>query len=114
MGKCHGGMPGCGRKSRNKDSYCLPYTTAKRTLGQVMVNRRSLQDVTIAAAAKKPRLERSEDESRLLNRDAWYSLVEMRHKARAETMRQVWVGCQKVLCLRKSYVLYCRQVLHNH
>jgi len=31
-----------------------------------MVNRRSLQDVTIAAAAKKPRLERSEDESRLL------------------------------------------------
>jgi len=24
MGKCHGGMPGCGGKSRNKDSYCLP------------------------------------------------------------------------------------------
>jgi len=83
MGECHGCMPACGGTSRNKDSYCLPCTTAKRALGQVVVNRRSPQDITVVTTAKKSKFERSEEESRLLNKDSRYSFVETRHKAMA-------------------------------
>jgi len=77
-------METCQVAAENPGTMILIVTVhhRKRVLGQVVVHRRSPQDVAIAAAAKKPRFEQSENESRPVNKNAMYSLAEMRHKTK--------------------------------